>query len=143
VDSGGGRDDASRRAHLDKLWRMGMEVSRNDIDRALLASGLTRADMDGLDRDIYESIKVCWMCAVRCALCPVPCALGLFSGVLCQSFFRVLHIFCGHHWYGLYTLLRSTCSSVACTTLTRDPGDGGDTENHGGLPRPWERPEGP
>jgi hypothetical protein len=77
VDSGGGRDDASRRAHLDKLWRMGMEVSRNDIDRALLASGLTRADMDGLDRDIYESIKVCWMCAVRCALCPVPCSLCL------------------------------------------------------------------
>jgi hypothetical protein len=101
VDSGGGRDDASRRAHLDKLWRMGMEVSRNDIDRALLASGLTRADMDGLDRDIYESIKVCWMCAVRCALCPVPCALCpvpcAFPRCPVSVLLSCLHIFCGHH----------------------------------------------
>ena len=58
MESGGGRDDAARRAHLDKLWRIGMEISRAEVDRALLVSGLTRADMEGLDRDIYSQVTV-------------------------------------------------------------------------------------
>ncbi len=58
MESGGGRDDPQRRAHMEKVWKVGMEISRSDIDRALLRSGLTRGDMEGLDRDIYAQIKV-------------------------------------------------------------------------------------
>ena len=58
MESGGGKDDAQRRTHMDKMWKMGMEMSRADIDRALLRAGLTRSDTEGLDRDIYMQIKV-------------------------------------------------------------------------------------
>lgn len=58
-ESGGGRDDAKRRAHLDLLWRVGMEVTRDQIIDALRKKGLTRADTDGIDREIHVGIKVC------------------------------------------------------------------------------------
>ena len=53
-----GKDDGTRRRHLEKLWRNGMAVTRQEIERALMKSGLSRADTEGLGRDIFAAIKV-------------------------------------------------------------------------------------
>lgn len=63
-ESGGGRDDAIRRARLDALWRVGMEVTREEIHKALLKQGLTRDDTNGIDKEIYTGIKV-GLCCIR------------------------------------------------------------------------------
>jgi hypothetical protein len=62
-ESGGGRDDAIRRARLDTLWSVGMEVTREEIHKALLKQGLTRDDTNGIDKDIYTGIKVGGCCS--------------------------------------------------------------------------------
>lgn len=57
-ESGGGRDDAIRRQRLDALWRIGMEVTREEVHKALIKQGLTRDDTNGIDKEIYSGIRV-------------------------------------------------------------------------------------